>query len=95
MKDKSLFMKIILLILLGVGCIVCTVGLSILFGAIDTTLFDFSKLNYSNMIPVLIVGVFISCVIMGIAILFVGKTAFLQFRDYLKNNQKNNGGNKQ
>ncbi len=97
MKNKSLFTQVILIIVLCVFCIVATVGISLLAGAIDTDLFNFKNLNFANMIPVLLIGIFISCVIVGISVLFVGKTAFLQVYDYFKEkeNNKNNGGNKQ
>ncbi len=94
MKDKSLFTKVILLIVLCVICIVMTVGVSLLFGAIDITLFDFSKLNFSNMIPILIIGGFLSCVVVGIAVLFLGKSAFLQFHEYIKKKDDENKGDK-
>ncbi len=95
MKNKSLFTKVILLIILGIVCIITTVGIALLAGAVNTTLFDFRNLNFANMIPVLLIGIFLSCAIVGIAVLFVGKSAFLQARDYINNKYKNNGGNKQ
>ncbi len=95
MKNKSLFTQIILLIILSVVCIVSTVTITFLFGAIDTTIFDFKNINFANMIPVLIIGIFISCIIVGIAILFVVKNAFLKIHSHLKNENNNNGGNKQ
>ncbi len=95
MKVNSVFTKVILLVILCVICIVATVGIALLAGAVDTTLFDFKKLNLANLIPVLLIGIFFSCVIVGIAVLFIGKSAFLQMRDYLNENNKNNGGNKE
>lgn len=94
MKNKSLFFQIIGLIIIALICILLTVGIAILAGSLNAELFDFSKLNFSNMIPILIIGIFISCFIVGIGVLFVLRTAFLKAKDYLKNNDnKNNGGN--
>lgn len=90
MKKQSLFSQIIILIIISLVCIILTVTVAFLFGAAKTEIFDFSNLNVSNMIPVLIIGGFITCVIVGIIILFLGKTAFLKAKDYY---EKNNGGN--
>ncbi len=93
MKNKSLFSQIITVIIVGVVCLLITLGIALLAGAVNAELFDFRNLNFSNMIPVLLIGGFISCVIIGICVLFIGKTAFFKIQDYLKENNKNNGGN--
>ena len=92
MKNKSLFVQVIFLIILAIVCILLTVGVAVLVGSINAELFDFSNLNFSNMIPVLIIGIFISCVIVGICVLFVMRTAFFKVRDFLEEENKNNGG---
>ncbi len=94
MKEKSLFTRIILLVLLALICIIATVGISLLAGAVDAELFDFKNLNLSNMIPVLLIGIFISCAVVGIAVLFVGKSAFLKAYDFYKKNNQNGGNEK-
>ena len=80
------------MIILAIVCILLTVGVAVLVGSINAELFDFSNLNFSNMIPVLIIGIFISCVIVGICVLFVMRTAFFKVRDFLEEENKNNGG---
>lgn len=92
MKDKSLFKQILALIIIAVICVLLTVGTSLLAGSLNAELFDFRNLNFSNMLPVLIVGVFISCAVVGICVLFVLRTAFVKAKDYLKENDKENGG---
>ena len=92
MKDKSLFTKIILVIILAVLCIVTTVSIALLFGSVDSSLFDFRNLNFANMIPVLLIGGFLSCVIIGIAVLFIARTAFFKVKDYLNDNTKSDKG---
>ncbi len=94
MKNKSLFTQVISVIVLAVICLLLTVGIAFLAGSLNTEMFDFKNLNFSNMIPVLLIGGFISCVIVGICILFVGRTAFVKVKDYLKENNKENGGTK-
>ena len=82
MKKKSVFGGVLLLIFIILACLVTTLALALLVGATDVNLFDFSKLNISNMIPVLIVGGIISCFIIGIALLFLGRTIFFKVKDY-------------
>ncbi len=87
MKDKSLFTRVLLLAAVFFICLAMTVGITLIFGAIDVTLFDFSKLNFSNMIPVFIVGLFISFIIVFFVFMFVGRTAFTKFIDYINNDK--------
>ena len=92
MKNKSLFVQIISIIILAVICLILTVGISLLVGSLNVELFDFQNLNFSNMIPILLIGGFISCVVVGICILFIARTAFIKAKDYLKETNKENGG---
>lgn len=92
MKNKSFFSQIMLLIIVSVICIVLTVGVAFLAGSHTATLLDFENLNFANMIPVLAIGGFLSCVVVGITVLFVSRAVFLKVKDYLSNN--NNGGDK-
>ena len=90
MKNRSLFMQFITLIILAILCLLLTVGIALLVGSLNVDLFDFKNLNLANMIPILIIGGFISCVIIGICFLFFARTAFFKAKDYLDENQKNN-----
>ncbi len=90
MKKKSLFTQFITLIILAIICILCTVTIAVLAGSLNADLFDFKNLNFSNMLPVLIIGGFVSCVFIGICFLYVARTAFFKAKDYLEDNQKNN-----
>ena len=87
MKNKSLFVQIISLIVLAVVCILLTVVIAFLAGSLNIELFDFENLNFSNMIPVFIIGGFISFVLVGICFLFVARTAFLKAKNYLEENE--------
>ena len=78
-----------MLIILSVICVILTVGIALFVGSFNTILFDFKNLNFANMIPVLILGGFISCVVVGITVLFVARSIFLKVKDYLSDN---NGG---
>lgn len=94
MQNKSLFKQTILVIILAVFCFLLTIGLALLAGSLNAELFDFENLNFSNMIPVLLIGGFLSCVVIGICVLFVGRTAFIKVNDFFKENNKENGGTK-
>lgn len=89
MKNKSLFSQIILLILIAAVCVIVTVGAALFAGSDHATLFDFQNLNIANMIPVLIIGCFISCVIVGIGALFAARSVFIKIKDYISGE---NGG---
>ncbi|MBR0278148.1 MAG: hypothetical protein IJQ50_06800 [Clostridia bacterium] len=80
-----------LLIVLSVICVITTVCIAFFAGSYNTVLFNFEQINFNNMIPVLIIGGFISCVIVGITVLFVTRSVFLKVKDYLYDE---NGGDK-
>ena len=82
MKKKSVFGGILLLVLIILACLVTTIAVALMAGAADVNLFDFSNLNLSNMIPVLIIGGILSCFIIGIAVLFLGRSVFFKAKDY-------------
>ena len=82
MKDKSLFVQIVFLITLSVICIFLTVVIAFWAGTLSVDLFDFKNLNFSNMILVFMLGGFVSCILVGIGILFVVRTAFLKAKKY-------------
>ena len=94
MKNKSIFSQIIFLIVIGVFCFLLTIGLAFLAGSLNAELFDFKNLNFANMVPVLVIGVFISCVIIGLGVLFVAKSAFINVKNFFceNNKDKNTGG---
>lgn len=89
MKNKSFFSQLIILIAISAICVALTVGIAFFAGFNDTTMFDFSNLNFANMLPVLIFGGFISCIVVGITVIFVARSVFLKVKDYLF---ENNGG---
>ena len=94
MKNKSFFTQIILLIVLSIICIVLTVGIALVAGSIDVTLLDFKNLNLANVIPVLLIGGFISCVIIGIVVLFIARSIFFKVKEYLAETNDNGGKEK-
>ena len=94
MNKKSLFTKAVLLILLALFCIIMTVVFAWIFGSVDTVIFDFRSLNFANVIPVLIIGAFFTCVIVGLAVLLFSRSAFLKVKDLLKENNDDGGNEK-
>ena len=94
LKDKSFFSRIILLIVLSLICFTITIALTFFAGSYDGALFSFENLNIANMIPVLLLSGFVSCVVIGITLLFIFRAAFIKLKDYFLENKNTNGGNK-
>ncbi len=88
MKNKSFFSQILLLIILSIVCLVLTVTIAFIAGSQSTTFIDFKNLNIANMLPVLICGGFISCLIVGITVLFITRSVFYKVKDYFAENDK-------
>ena len=90
MKNKTVFSKIMTVIVVALVCLVLTVVIAFLFGSANADIFDFSNLNISNMLPVLIIGGFISCVAVGILVIILAKDIFVKIKDEFFT--KDNGG---
>ena len=90
MSKKPIFTKIMIVIVVAIICLVLTAMTTLLVGSINADIFDFSKLNFSNMLPIIIIGGFISCVIVGILIIILAKDIIVKTKDYLF--EKNDGG---
>ena len=82
MSKKPIFTKIVLILFVALICLALTLLLAFLLGAIDTDIFDFSNLNFSNMLPVIIIGGFISCVVVGFLVIFLAKDVFIKVKNY-------------
>ncbi len=93
MNKKSFFSQVITLIMVTLICIVLTVSVAYLVGSTDVNIFDFENLNFSNVIPILIIGAFVSCVVIGFTVLFISRSVFLKFKDYF-NETKDKGEDK-
>ena len=94
MSNKPIFTKIMLVIVVALVCLVLTVLMAFLFGSIDADIFDFSNLNISNMWPVIVVGGFISCVIVGLLVLVLAKDVFIKVKDFLFESKNDRGNEK-
>ena len=94
LKKKSTFSQVILIILIAVLCMVATVTVALLAGSADVDLINWKDLNLSNMLPVLLIGGFLTCVIVGIAVLCVSRTVFFKVKDQLKEFMNDGGEQK-
>ena len=83
MKKKSIFTKAIIVICAAMICLIITLSIAFLFGSVNADLFDFSNLNISNMLPIILIGGFISCFIVGILIILLAKDVFMKAKNYL------------
>ena len=88
MKNNSLFLQIILLVVLTFVCITTTFTVALLAGSVETSIFDFKSLNISNMIPVFIFGGLITVFTILITLLFTSRTLFYKIRDFIESNNK-------
>ena len=94
LKNKSTFSQILTIVIVALVGIVLTVFIAFLARSNNTDIFDFSKLNLANFVPVILIGGFITCVTVGIVVLCVSRNIFLKIRDYFLEN-KSNGGKKE
>ena len=94
MKKKTIFGGILLLIILSLACISITVLLAFFAGSVEADLFNFKNLNWSNMIPIFLVGGMLSCFVVGIAVLFVSRTVFFKVKDYITEINEKKGNEK-
>lgn len=90
MNKKSIFSKIMIIIIVSLICLALTFVLTLLFGSTNREFFDFSQLNISNMLPIIIIGCFLTCVVVGILVLFLAKDVFIKIKNYFF---EKNGGN--
>lgn len=93
MNKKSFFSQIITLIIVTLLCIILTISVALLLGSTNVNIFNFENLNLSNVIPILIIGAFVSCVVIGFTVLFISRSVFLKFKDYF-NESKDKGVDK-
>ena len=90
MKNKSLFLQILLLVTLAFLCVALTVTVALLAGSIETSIFDLKNLNFANMIPVFIFGGMITSFVIIVTLLFTSRTLFYKIRDFLNTDKSNN-----
>ena len=90
LSNKPIFPKILLIIILALICVVLTAVLTLFAGSFSTNVFDFSNLNLTNAIPVLVICVFVSCAIVGIAVLCLSKDILIKLKEYFSNNKEDN-----
>ena len=88
---KSVFSQLILLIIVALVCVAVTVALAVWAGSSEKDFLDLRNFNWSNAIPVIAIGGFICCVVIGIVVLFVTRNVFHKTMDYLSEINKNGG----
>jgi energy-coupling factor transporter transmembrane protein EcfT len=70
-------------------CLFLTLALAFFAGSIEKPLFDFRNINLGNMIPVLIIGGLVSCMIISICFLLLSKSFSEKLKElWDKNNSK-------
>lgn len=94
MKNKSTFSQILTIVIITLIGIVLTLLVAFWAGSSDAQIFNLSELNWANVLPVILIGGFITCITVGIVVLFVSKNVFLKIRDYFLED-KTDGGKKE
>ena len=94
MKKKSVFSQVLIIAIVILVCIVITVTAALIIGSSEKEFFNFKSLNISNMIPVIIIGGFVCCVISGILILFLARNIFAESISKNSNSDKDGGKEK-
>ncbi len=89
MKKENLWTKMIVLVLVIFFCLFMTLALAFLAGSVEEPLFDFGNLNFSNMIPVLIIGGLMSCMILSVCFLLFSKSFSGKIREFLAKDSDN------
>ena len=91
MKKRSTFSMILTVVIVALVGIVLTILVAFMAGSMDAQLFDFKNLNLANVIPVIIIGGFLTAITVGFVILFAAKSIFMKIRDYFLKDKKNGG----
>lgn len=86
LKKENLWTKMILLVLIIFLCLFLTLALAFLAGSIEKPLFDLRNLNIGNMIPVLILGGLMSCMVLSICFLLFSKSFSVKIKELWEQN---------
>lgn len=94
MKNKSTFSQLLTIVIVALIGFLLTLLIAFWVGSSDAQIFDLRDLNWANVVPVILIGGFITCVTVGIVVLIVSKNVFLKIRDYFLED-KSDGGKKE
>ena len=88
---NPIFSKLLIAIVVALICIALTVSIALMVGNTSTDLIDFSELNWSNVIPIIILGMFITGGIVGVILLIAVKDVFVKAKEYIDQSNKDGG----
>ena len=88
---KSIFSQLLIAIIVALICIVLTVIIALTVGNTNADLFDLSGLNWSNVIPIILIGLFITGGIVGVILLITAKDIFVKAKEYMEQAKKDGG----
>ena len=94
MKGKSTFAQLLTIIIVALIGIILTLIIAFWVGSSDAQIFDLRNLNWANVVPVILIGGFITCVTVGIVVMIVSKNVFMKIRDYFLEDKTDGGKNK-
>ena len=88
---NPIFSKLLIAIIVALICIALTVSIALMVGNTSTDLIDFSELNWSNVITIIILGMFITGGIVGVILLIAVKDVFVKAKKYIDQSNKDGG----
>lgn len=88
---KSIFSQLLIAIIVALICIVLTVVIALMVGSANADLFDFSNLNWANVIPIILIGLFMTGGIVGVILLITAKDIFIKAKEYMEQTKKDGG----
>ena len=92
---NPIFSKLLIAIIVALVCIALTISIALMVGNTSTDLIDFSELNWSNVIPIILLGMFITGGIVGVILLIAAKDVFAKAKEYIDQSNKKDGGKKE
>lgn len=91
MKNWSVFARIMFIIAIALFCLVLTVAVALLLGKVEFNIFDISELNLLNVLPAILIGGFVSCIVVGVLVIVLSKDIFIKVKKFLFESKEDKG----
>lgn len=85
MKKKSIFYLLIAMLAIGFIGLTVTMIMALILGESQTSIIDFSNMNFVNVGIVMVIGLIFLCFIFTVLLLIIVKIGFDNIADFIKN----------
>lgn len=85
MKKKSTFYLLIAMLAIGFIGLTVTMIMALILGESQTSIIDFSNMNFVNVGIVMVIGLIFLCFIFTVLLLIIAKIGFDNIADFIKN----------